>query len=151
MGTWAIPWEDEASCEAFTRRMAAPWVAKVALEQLPDWGPMEVGDQLRTLPDGTSALYRKSGFLRRWKRVPPVGTRAHWDADVPELYQLFGDDELFDALAEEAEQRQGDFDARPLIEHRLREVLDDHGADLADDETLPVLNRLRGLVGLAPL
>ena len=32
MGTWAIPWEDEAACAAFEQRMAAPWIATVTLD-----------------------------------------------------------------------------------------------------------------------
>ena len=151
MGTWSVPWEDDEQLEAFLARMDDPWMAVVSRQEVPDTGPGQAGDVHRAGPDGPLTLYRRSGFLRRWKRVPPIGTTPVWDAEAPGLYGLLGDDELFDTLTEEAEARQAEFDVRPLVRERLRAILEEFGAELGAPEDRSRLERLRAAMGLPPL
>ena len=41
---------------------------------------------------------RRQGIFRQRQRVPQIGTKTQWNWDVPGLYHLYGDDELFDNL-----------------------------------------------------
>ncbi len=150
MGTWSVPWEDEETLARFEARMGEPWMAEATKELEPDHGPLKVGDEQRPAPDGTMELWRRSGLLRRWKKVEPIGTKESWSAEAPDLYGLFGDDSLFDELYDRVQEEQGAFDVRPLVRARLMEILDDQEDEVLEMSSAAMVARLRAVAEQPP-
>ncbi|MEO0605871.1 MAG: hypothetical protein AAF211_30855 [Myxococcota bacterium] len=143
MGTWSLPWESGASAERFRVRMARPWMARVSPRIELDFGPPLPGT--RYFYEGDQLVAERDGV-----RLAPLGEIEvqGWEAD--ELYELLGDDRLFDELGDVAQRRRRDFDIRKWVRRALAEMFD-RDLVLGEDvtaEDLEAVNVCRRAAGL---
>ena len=152
MGTWSVPYQDTKSANKFAKLMAKPWKAMVTKAEDTKAKPQLKKVALRKDRSGRTIW----GMKKVMPKSSTKSTTYSWE--VEDLYNLFGDDVLFDILGALATKRKRGLDARKEIKNRLydfvkRESFHYKEVGRFSDKrfTLPAMNKVRKVLGWDPL
>jgi len=113
---------------------ALPVLSKLSTTQKVMREVNEFEDYLESLSEGTWAVPNTPAALERLRNIMsselPVGADA--TNATEQLYDLIGDDELFERLSDLADQ-DPDADARPIIQERMQELGINIGGEFGTD------------------